>query len=73
MILSGPGTRHAYEYLGDAVRAGKYVMYSWMRMREIDGELAYNPDQARYTLQAYHLFGDPMLRIRRPEPPSDAH
>jgi hypothetical protein len=70
-ILMGPGTRHAFEYLGDAVRAGKYTMHTWMLNPEPIGG-AYSADDALYPLQAIHLFGDPMLKIRPSEGPADA-
>jgi hypothetical protein len=67
VIPEGPGTRYAYEYLGDAVRAGKFRMRTWTASATGGN----SPKQAEYNLQAYNLFGDPMLRIRPPRPPDE--
>ena len=49
------------------MRAGKHTMFTWLWSPSGAGK----PLAALYNLQAYHLFGDPMMRIRVPGPAVD--
>ena len=51
--------------MDDVMRAAKFTMYH--AIADADG---YDkPDSAKLNLQVYHLFGDPMLKVRPPRPP----
>ncbi len=69
VVLLGPGTRRPCEYLGDVLRTAKQSMYTYLLSPIGPYE---SQTQADYNMEAYHLFGDPMLRIRPPQPPPGA-
>ena len=52
----------AFERMGDVFRFGRFGMVSWLASPSGLGK----PTAAFYNQQAYHLFGDPMLRVRPP-------
>jgi hypothetical protein len=61
-VIPGSATRGPLIYMGDIFRAGKHVMYEWVRSPSGRGKQS----SAEYCLQTFHLFGDPMLRVRLP-------